>query len=26
VSGTVYCEPCQHDLVAQITSFHYGVN
>ena len=25
-TGTVYCEPCQHDLVAQITSFHYGVN
>jgi hypothetical protein len=24
--GVMYCEACQHDLAAQITGFHYGMN
>jgi hypothetical protein len=24
--GVIYCEACQHDLAAQMTGFHYGMN
>jgi hypothetical protein len=25
-AGVMLCEPCQLDLLAQLTGFHYGLN
>jgi hypothetical protein len=25
-AGSMFCEPCQLDLLAQLTGFHYGLN